>query len=156
MTVYRRWVTPATSVRIGDMTFNSFCDKVYRCLKNFARLFLPRHSRTVPILIRPLIKVISLSWPTEVISFTAHCSLQALTYATRKARRRSYKIALRWRGSWNDPKKKASYISTHHLYLVVNMSITSNHSGFVRMVTVIHKIFSTHRNILYVPRFVVY
>jgi hypothetical protein len=156
MTVYGRWATPATSVRIGDMTFNNFCDKIYRCLENFARFFLPRHSRTVLILIGPLIKVITFSWRTEVISFTAHCSLQALTYETRRARRRSYKIALRWCGSWNDPNKKASYISTHYLYLVVNMSITSNHSCFVRMVTVIHKIFSTHRNILYGPRFVVY
>jgi hypothetical protein len=35
------------------------------------------------------------------------------------------------------------------------MSVTRHHSIFERMVTIIQKIFSSHRNILYGPRFVV-
>ena len=54
MMVYRRYVTPATSVRIGDGRFNSFCGKTYKCLRHFARLIIPRYFRTVPMLIRPL------------------------------------------------------------------------------------------------------
>jgi hypothetical protein len=99
MSAYRRHVTPATSVRTGDRRLNSFCGNTYMCLKNFARLLVRRYFGTVPILIRPLKKVISLCWWTEVISFTVHCSLHALTYTTRTARRRSHKIARRWRGA---------------------------------------------------------
>jgi hypothetical protein len=154
MIVYRRYVTPVTSVRIGDRRFNSFCGKTDKCLKHFARLIL-RYFRNVPILIRPLKKVISLCWWTEVSSFTAHCSLHALTYTTRTARRRSHKIAVHWHGAWNDLKIEALYFSIHYLHLVVNLSVKRHHSIFERMVTIIQKIFSSHLNILYGPRFVV-